>query len=242
MVNEFAQTKVHDIDEREEPLETPVYRVNYPEHFYTPLTGECYDRCSIQRINYIGYKRISHFREHLNRLQYCQFITIPNNVWIVVCHALSLQPCLTENTYNLVRDVLKEHHHSRYNEHIHYLISKFFQVHLSISPTDYQSMCLLFRQIDNVFKERRTASRKNIFSYYLVVQLILYLFHYHPFYYLPTIRNEDRRVDYYKILLDYFSSCPSFDHVLFIHESRKRHCPSCLEKNHHFDSILPSLL
>lgn len=244
LVNDYLGKTVYNIDKNEkEPLVTPIYRVTYPEEWYTPVTNSCYERCFVQHIKYVPYKRISHFREHLNRLQYCQYITIPSTVWITTCHTLSHLDNINIKTYFQLKEGLKRSQLSKYNEHIHYLISKYYRLFLQFSDDDYTTMCVLFQQLDHSFTiTQHDMPRKNIFSYYLVVQLILYLFHYHPYYKLPTINDVQRRNKYYIHLLNYLVKCPLYEKILFIHFQRKKTCSFCIQKDILFDDFLCSLL
>lgn len=237
--------------------ETPVYRVCYPEEWYQPTNRfeKGMDRISTWTlVRYSPYKRISHFREHLNRLQFCQFVTIPNTVYEIVRRHLSSLSTLYNNVslYIYVKLVLKEYGYSNYNEHIHHLISHTTKQFINITYDDRGLMCTLFIQLEHVFQktalhhgadpQRKKADRKNIFSYYLIVQLVLYLFHYHPNYLLPTLLDDTKRQQYYLFLLQLFSQTPIYHEVITLHFIRKKKCRSCVQSQPLFDEELVSMI
>ncbi len=234
---------------------TPVYRVCYPEEWYQPTNRfeKGLDRISTwNMVRYSPYKRISHFREHLNRLQFCQFVTIPNEVYHIVGKHLSSLTTLYNNVslYIYVKLILKEYGYSNYNEHIHHLISFSTKQYIDITYEDRALMCTLFIQLEHVFQRtslkepnsKKRPERKNIFSYYLIVQLVLYLFHYHPNYLLPTLLDDSKRQQYYLFLLQLFAQTPIYQHVITLHFIRKKKCQSCVQSQPLFDDELVSMV
>ena len=225
------------------------FRVNYPENWATPHRfSQHYQQIEWKKIRYIPYKRISHFREHLNRLQFCQDVYIPNKVWIEVCHFLSEKQTTHNDSvqmYYLVKDHLRKRRMSRYNEHIHFMISKFFHRYLNISYDDHFLMCQLFCSIEKVFQQAthvKQHNRKNMISYYIIIQIILYIFHYHPTYKLPTVHDEMKRQLHYVTIFKIIQSLPQYHDILTLHFQRKRDCETCQRKHNLFDQELQSLL
>jgi len=235
MVKEFLGME----NEKTLPI-CPIYRIRYPASWRTPTLFICQKNYEMQFMKYVPYQRISHFREHLNRLQYCQFVKFPTRVWKTAKRRLQKLK-ENENPYQAVKKSLKKKDLSRYNEHIHHMISRFFKKQLQFTYTDSQEMRYLFQSIEQQFKGEREG-RKNMLSYYLVVQLILYLFHYHPLYRLPTLQNEEKRTMYYMQLLVYFSKTRDYQKYLYKHFSRKKSCHDCLRGETHFDRELTKLL
>jgi len=225
-----------------------IYRVSYPEHFYIPTSRfeKASSNVSIWKsMRYTPYKRISHFREHINRLQYCQSVTIPPNVLASVKRLFQEELNHTDSTikycYLKVKQHLRQQRWSHLNEHIHYLISQNTDRFICISYDDHRLMCTLFTQLEHAFKQTqrsKTHDRKNIFSYYLIVQLILYLFHYHPHYHLPTLYDHHKRHLYYEYLLTLIQKVPVFEQIMFIHFKRKRDCQACQQQQVYFDEDL----
>lgn len=232
--------------------ETPLYRVCYPEEWYQPISRfeKGMDRISTWTlIRYSPYKRISHFREHLNRLQFCQFVTIPEHVYEIVGRHLSSLTTLYNNVslYIYIKLVLKKYGYSSYNEHIHHLISFTTKQYIDITYEDRGLMCTMFIQLEHVFNHGKRmqlnkSERKNIFSYYLIVQLVLYLFHYHPNYLLPTLLDDSKRLQYYLFLLQLFSQTAVYHQVITLHFIRKKKCQSCIQSQTLFDDELVSMI
>jgi len=229
-----------------------VYRVKYPDEWYQPTSmyEKGMDRISNwTMLRYSPYKRISHFREHLNRLQFCQFVTIPQTLYALVKEWFTLLPkdMTPPFLYNQVKLLLKDEGYSHFNEHIHHLISYATQNYLDITYDDRQLMCQLFVQLEYAFKnltrqKRDLGKRKNFFSYYLIVQLVLYLFHVHPSYYLPTLLDDIKRHHYYLFLLNLFSETPLYQRIITLHFTRKKQCYHCTTHSTLFDNDLIALL
>lgn len=230
-----------------------IYRVSYPDHFYVPTSRYELAAQNVSNwtsLRYTPYKRISHFREHVNRLQYCQNVTIPKSVLDSVAAFFAgkqspIQNCSVKNAYMLVKQHLRRNQWSHLNEHIHYLISANTQQFIQIDYTDHRLMCTLFIQMEHQFKQEQKHQRhdrKNIFSYYLIVQLILYLFHYHPPYYLPTLYDTTKRKVYYRYLLTLLQKVPLAETILFQHFKRKRDCQWCNQEVVYFDEDLLLLI
>lgn len=230
-----------------DPPQTGKYRVCYPEHWYIPTSRfeKGMDRIgNWKQIRYSPYKRISHFREHLNRLQYCQEVTIPSKVDQGV--GLLLGRGLGEESYFKIKRYLKQVGFSQYNEHIHYLISKHTRVYIDIDYHDRILMCNLFTQMEHVFTRKYAKTdrglRKNIFSYYLIVQLMLYLFHTHPHYTLPTLLDPHKRQDYYVFLLNLLAETPLYMQIMTLHFTRKKRCQVCRQGLPRLDTDLVARL
>lgn len=234
------------------------HRVCYPENWYVPRSKfeKAMDNISDWKtIRYSPYKRISHFREHLNRLQYCQFVTIPDEVHKMVQESLRpiqhVKQTIHKNVYFMVKELLKNKGCSVYNEHIHYLISATTNIFITISYEDRSLMCTLFIQLEHAFKHRARKlgyqidsleNRKNIFSYYLIIQLMLYLFHCHPCYHLPTLLDNGKRQQYYLFLLTLLVETPLYNQVIHQHFTRKKMCQACCQHQTFLDEDLTNLL
>lgn len=214
---------------------------NYPDNFYKPSNQweKGCDGTTFQNYRYTPYKRISHFREHLNRLQGCQFVTIPDKVYDLTRTLLNKE--FNNETYFSMKKLLRKHHFSQYNEHIHHLVGYQTKEYINISYEDHALMCQLFIQLEYQFKQRQSidfSSRKNIFSYYLIVQLILYVFHYHSAYALPTLYDGTKRQRYYLFLLEILQSTPLGSFIMEQHFIKKRQCQYCRTGSKLFDHDL----
>lgn len=264
-----------------EHLTSKFFSSPYPDHFYIPknrfeVSGQTVSIWKKQR--YSPYQRISHFREHLNRIQGCQFVTVPQHIMIAIKQCLqknysamtkrcvlisSSRKCNNSSTmeshlfyddlYQFVKKKLRKEHWTQYNEHIHYMIHHALNTHVSITYEDFHLICAVFKQLEQAFtkwntNEKLTAfelePRKNLFSYYLVVQTLLYMFHYHPHYQLPSLYDEQKRKKYYVLLLALIQSIPLGERLFFLHFERKRECLFCCKHLSHysFDSDLINLI
>jgi hypothetical protein len=235
----FSPPDCEDFKKKEEIVQQPIYKyVEYPENFYIPKNQyelSCQNISIWKKLRYTPYKRISHFREHLNRLQGCQFINIPDKVFQLVQQTLkNHEHESSTQLYYITKETLRKAKFSYYNEHIHHLISQVQKQYLKISYQDYRSLCRIFQELETIFNLKKSATqseffkkRKNLISYYLVVQLLLYLFHYHPRYKLPTLYDVIKREGYYRILLGLLQSCSFGPQLLEEHFRRKKLCKYC---------------
>lgn len=235
----FVAPDCEDYREVKEENKLPIYRyAEYPENFYIPTNQyeiACKNISFWKKLRYTPYKRISHFREHLNRLQGCQFISIPDGIITVVEETIhENQNECSKQLYFLVKETFRKKKYSQYNEHIHHLISQVQKQYLKISYEDYRSLCKIFQELEVMFNKKKNSTlnpffkqRKNLISYYLIVQLLLYIFHYHPRYKLPTLYDELKRQEYYTILLGLIQSCVFGPQLLEEHFRRKKNCKFC---------------
>ncbi len=223
-LTKLANTEKPDIN----PLTACAYRVCYPSHWLPPPKFVLYTEYQMVDKKYIPYKRMSHFREHLNRLTYSQFVNIETDIWLLTCHCLSNSP-LNEDTYNVLKTRLKKEKKQKYYEHIHHLISKFTKTYLDISYDDRILLCDIFLSLERQFKnEQKDRKRHNMFSYYITLQLLLFLLHYHTYYKLPSLKDIRKQQLYYNTLLNYLASNQNFEHIMYVYEKRRANCPTCL--------------
>jgi hypothetical protein len=224
------------------------HRVCYPEEWAQPRPFDTHwQQVLMKRIHIVPYKRISHFREHLNRLQFTQFITIPNKVINMVKQCITKYKNSPSRLYYHIKQTLKRYKMTKYNEHIHYITSEITKKYIQISYDDHHDMWRLFLELEQQFCKKQRGSkqpRKNMISYYLIIQLVLYLFHYHPAYKLPSIRDTKKRESLYCELLTLFTQAQCYQEIITLHFKRKKDCKFCHynEHTHHFDQHLISIL
>lgn len=232
------------------PRMSRYYESQYPLNWHMPTSQyeKGWEGSTWTPVRYTPYRRISHFREHLNRLQFCQFVSIPTSVYKALEPYFKESPLsLSPSTYFDIKSILKRHHFSHYNEHIHHLISYFHRSYLKIDYQDFQKMCSLFRELELAYEHHSTffqesSHRKNFVSYYLVVQFVLYLFHYHTPYIMPTLLDQVKRSHYYATLLTMFSHTTHYSSLLHHHFVLKKECQSCQTHQTYFDIDLLKLL
>lgn len=195
---------------------------------------------------YTPYKRINHLREHINRITYCQYVSISNACLAHIEQLFTQEPGLStdHDVYRKVHASLYKHGFRKYIEHIHYLIMHVTKKPLKIGYTTYSSIRLLFVQMENQFKIDTflSSTRKNFVSYQIILQFILFIFHIHPNYYLPTIKDANKREHYYNLCFLYFSGTPSYDKHMANFIEKTKTCKHCLAQQYMFDTELTSLL
>jgi Poxvirus Late Transcription Factor VLTF3 like len=216
------------------------YLQNGLSYIAEPTTYEMYLNPPLRHTRpYTPYKRISHFREHLNRLLFSQFIYISplcladvSSFFMTECN-----PC-DPHIYRKIHAFLKKKGYSKYVEHIHYLISSNTKRSLDIKPQDHEMLTMAFTQLDFVFQQHKSVGRKNLISYHVIVQLFLFLFHYHPHYYLPTIKNPTLRVKYYDLGYYYLTQTQIFPRLMHLFKKRRQLCTKCCSQSYMFDREL----
>ena len=191
---------------------------------------------------YVAYKRISHFREHLNRLMYSQFVSISPKCLKLVSDIFEQNKYLAndENVYSKIQHCLYQYGYSKYTEHIHHMISRYTGKSLKIDYDDYGYLCILFRQLEKQFNDNRIniPTRKNFISYQIVLQFLLFIMHIHPHYYLPTIKDAKKRSMYYSTCMVYFAETEEYTAAMTVFITRQRKCKNCLYGNYMFDEEL----
>lgn len=196
----------------------------------------------VEKRPYTPYKRVSHFREHLNRLTHCQFVHVPEEclAWLREQREESDSKEQRAHLYSVIHQRMYRGPWARYVEHIHFIIGEIYGISLYIPQDTYLEMCLLFIQMETVFKREQhrffePQGRKNFLSYHIVVQFMLMLFHLHPSYRLPTIKNAQRRQQYYEQCLYYFQQTPLYMPI-FSRSVRQRYtCEACNTNTTMFD-------
>ena len=196
--------------------------------------------------SYTPYRRISHFREHLNRLMSSQWITISDECYAFVKSLFETTPSLhcDHNVYSIMHQALYRNGFSKFIEQIHYLIHQFTNISLYISTDQHASLCSLFTQMEHQFTHHSLMhlSRKNFVSYHILIQFLLLLHHIHPVYYLPSIKDLSKREHYYALCLLYFSATPNYSSTITNFIRQTLTCTACLRKEYMFDHELVSMM
>jgi hypothetical protein len=153
MVNAFLCGNNTDISTLTSPVVAYPYRVCYPDNWVGPTKTQYYKEYDalLTTKQYIPYKRQSHFREHLFRLQNCQFVYISDACYRITAECFKNDVRVPFDAFYKLKRGLKQSCLSRYNETIHQLISKHFHCHIPITPEDQYLMNQLFVQLDSCF-------------------------------------------------------------------------------------------
>lgn len=244
--NEYTSTSTNRVIE-DRTYDSPVYLQNGVSYIAKPTTYEMYSMYNSFNSprTYIPYKRISHFREHINRLIYSQTITISQPCLDHVNTLFKEMPSLKNdvNIYSILHRSLYKHGFSKYVEHIHHLISRVTKKYLNIEYDHYYTMRKLFKQIEFEFTHFPILEgRKNFISYHIIIQFMLFLLHVHPRYYLPTIKDPIKRAHYYSMCLEYFKNTQMYDKLYGKFLSKHANCPHCTSFSFMFDPELVSIL
>jgi len=224
MVNDYLHEPVYDTVPFKTGLVSPPESPDFYHRYLCiaePSQFEVYQSSKLfQKRQYTPYKRLGHFREHLNRINFTQFVHIPTECFNIIDQALQLH-CKTshniarffthnENIYFYLQKILSKHNSSKYIEHAHYLIHYYRNrikphhgVHCTISYTDYQTLCSLFVQFENqLILNGGSTKQKRLIPYNAVVQCFFTLLHIHPSYHIPYMKCKAKKWKYYHLILD----------------------------------------
>lgn len=219
-------------------------------HIAEPTKKEIYNSSSIfQKRKYSPYKRISHFREHINRINFSQSVTVPKECFELVNQWIDKQDgdiktiFWKNDIYERLRIVLSKKFKSRCIEYIPFLINHYRKntniFHLTVNYSDYARMCNSFKKIEQIYVDRHSLyifNRKRRFiSYYVMVQCLFTLFHSHPSYDLPTLKNKAKRYFFYNYVFQLIRSDKLLRTTLksyFI--NRLKNCKCCKKKSSFF--------
>lgn len=208
-----------------------------------PTSKEIYESSSIfQKRKYTPYKRVSHFREHINRINFSQFLTIPKECFIIIEQWIQNNKNTQEqlfwknDIYEQLKRLLSRKFKSKCIEFIPFLINHYRKqkdiFHLTVNYSDYGKMCEMFKQLEQQYcinDSQYIFNRKRRFiSYYVIIQCLFTAFHSHPSYDLPTLKNNVKRDFFYDYIFKLIKNHPLLKceiKRLFI--SRLNTCKKC---------------
>lgn len=218
----------------------------------TPSKEEFFNNPTLKRKRkYTPYKRLGHFREHLNRINFTQFIHLPPDcmslidTWLGEYEPAKIADLLhCRDIYTVIRKVLSKKGKSKYIEHIPYIIGYLRNKHhvgstnimkCTIPESDYKLLCAIFTELekqyilDNI--NEAYARKKRFFSYYVVVQCLFTLLHIHPTFHLPVMTNKANKLAYYQTIYTLLAKTKLFSTVKALFEERTLTC-SCKSADH----------
>lgn len=137
----------------------------------------------------VAYKRLTHFVEHLQRLQAREFATLPPQL---LEEAARQNFDLTDpDLYFEIRTWMKTRkYHRKYYEHIFLLIKLLGGATINIPETlEYTWVKKLFPDLERAWLKSQ-HSRHNFPSYYVLLQILLHQNSIHTPYRLPTVSRR----------------------------------------------------
>lgn len=231
------------------PPQTPestVDEINIAE----PTAKEIYNSSSIfQKRKYSPYKRISHFREHINRINFTQSVTLPQECLTLVNQWANEQSIpksklfWKDNIYDLLKGLLAKKFKSKCIEYIPYIINLHRRNKnvflLTVNYSDYETMCNSFKAIEKIYIRKQSQyvfNRKRRFiSYYIIIQCLFTIFHTHPSYTLPTLKNTISKSFFYNHVFKLIRESPSLcNYLKATYMERLSKCKVCNKKSTFF--------
>jgi hypothetical protein len=255
MVNDYFSDTVYPLPTAMEPFQLP----SPPEspdfyHRYLciaePSTYEISQSSRrFQKRLYTPYKRMGHFREHLNRINFSQFVHIPAKCFDLIDQHVNTV-CSTDNDkqrffthnpyiYTHLKQVLSRFDSSKYIEHIHYLIGFYRHKYTPrsvarsiISYSHYRQLCALFLELEKGLLESDytpVRNSKRLIPYTAVMQCLLTLLHIHPTYYLPTLIHQTKKWVYYKLIFMTLLNTPLGQATMREFMLKNTSCQACVD-------------
>ena len=150
-------------------------------------------------VSFTAYIRLNHFKEILSQFQAKETTQIPEHI-IELIRARIKKERITDFkktlTYTKMREILRKLGLNKYFEHAQYINSLFGIKPPVMSVELYQTLCILFIEIQHPYTIHCPANRTNFFNYtYTFYQLCVLLdqTQYLPF--IPLLKDRQKQLD-----------------------------------------------
>ena len=149
-------------------------------------------------ITYTAYARLNHFKEILSQFQAKETTVIPDEVIEKIKNRIVKERIknIKEIDYIKMREILKTLDLNHYFEHIQYINSL-----LGISPPImseelYETLCVLFIEIQQPWAKHCPPNRSNFFNYtYTLYQLCVLLDQKQYLPYIPMLKDREKQLE-----------------------------------------------
>ena len=150
-------------------------------------------------VSYTAYIRLNHFKEILSQFQAKETTLIPEQVIVAIRNRIKKERITDVQkhlTYAKMREILRKLGFNKYFEHIQYINSLFGIKPPVMSEELYQTLCILFIEIQHPYTIHCPANRTNFFNYtYTFYQLCVLLdqTQYLPF--IPLLKDRQKQLE-----------------------------------------------
>ena len=150
-------------------------------------------------VSYTAYIRLNHFKEILSQFQAKQSTQIPEHVLDAIRNRIKkerITDLAKDLDYAKMREILRKLGFNKYFEHIQYINSLFGIKPPAMSDELYQTLCILFIEIQHPYTIHCPSNRTNFFNYtYTFYQLCMLLDQkqYLPF--IPLLKDRQKQLE-----------------------------------------------
>ena len=167
-------------------------------------------------VSYTAYIRLNHFKEILSQFQAKETTQIPDSVIQDIKKRIKkerIKNIFEEINYDKMREILRKLGYNKYFEHIQY-INSIFGIHPPLMCEElYETLCVLFIEIQKPWAVHCPANRTNFFNYtYTLYQLCVLLEQTQYLPYIPLMKDRDKQIEQDQI---WFKVCKDLDWVYY---------------------------
>lgn len=149
-------------------------------------------------VSYTAYIRFNHFKEIASQFQAKETTQIPEEVIEAIRNRIKKERIhdLKELNYDKMREILCKLGLSKYFEHIRYINSIFGIKPPIMSEELYETLCVLFIEIQKPWALYCPPNRTNFFNYtYTLYQLFVLLGQTQYLPYIPLMKDRDKQIE-----------------------------------------------
>ena len=149
-------------------------------------------------VTYTAYIRLNHFKEILSQFQAKETTQIKPEIYEII-HNRIVKERITDMstlTYDKMRDILRNLGLNKYFEHIQYINSLFGIKPPIMSKELYDTLCILFIEIQKPWAVHCPPDRSNFFNYtYTLYQLCVLLDQTQYLPYIPMMKDREKQLE-----------------------------------------------
>jgi hypothetical protein len=148
-------------------------------------------------VSYTAYVRLNHFKEILSQFQAKETTQIPEDVIELIRKRIKKERInINELNYDKMREILRKLGLNKYFEHIQYINSIFGIKPPIMNEELYETLCVLFIEIQKPWSYFCPANRTNFFNYtYPLYQLCVLLDQTQYLPYIPLLKDRDKQIE-----------------------------------------------
>ncbi len=149
-------------------------------------------------VSYTAYIRLNHFKEILSQFQAKETTQIPDEVIQAIRDRIKKERItdMSELNYDKMREILRKLGLNKYFEHIQYINSIFGIKPPIMNEQLYETLCVLFIEIQKPWAMHCPPNRTNFFNYtYTLYQLCVLLGQTQYLPYIPLLKDRTKQLE-----------------------------------------------
>lgn len=149
-------------------------------------------------VTYTAYIRLNHFKEILSQFQAKETTQIKPEIYEMINNRIQKERItdMSTLTYDKMRDILRNLGLNKYFEHIQYINSLFGIKPPVMSKELYDTLCILFIEIQKPWAVHCPPDRSNFFNYtYTLYQLCVLLDQTQYLPYIPMMKDREKQLE-----------------------------------------------